>query len=191
MFSFRKYSIQYSIICSLILFIVFLFPQGKVLKYSYQVNDIADEPIIAPFTFSVLKTKQQLNIDLEEQLKSVAFVFNRNDQIVDEQTKKISDFFSMVSDIRISRWRFKESKRLVYERRYHKQYDKAKSEFISDSINLSILTDEFYVIYPFIEKKEDWIAYTDAEQNPENLKDLINDQENIIRICRKMVRGYL
>ena len=93
MFPFRKYWIQYSIICSLILFIVFLFPQGKVLKYSYQVNDIADEPIIAPFTFSVLKTKKQLNIDLEEQLKSVAFVFNRNDQIVNEQAKKISDFF--------------------------------------------------------------------------------------------------
>ena len=184
MFPFRKYWIQYSIICSLILFIVFLFPQGKVLKYSYQLNDIADEPIIAPFTFSVLKTKEQLNIDLEEQLKSVAFVFNRNDQIVNEQVKKISDFFSMVSEIRISRWRFKESKRLVYERRYHKQYDKAKSEFISDSISLSVLTNQFNATYPFIEKKGDWITYTETEQNLEKFKDLISDQENIIRICR-------
>jgi hypothetical protein len=39
------------------LFRVALFPHGKALKYSYQVNDITREPIIAPFTFSILKTE--------------------------------------------------------------------------------------------------------------------------------------
>ncbi|MEC7747230.1 MAG: hypothetical protein VYB68_06065, partial [Candidatus Neomarinimicrobiota bacterium] len=73
---------QYVTILGLILIIAFLFPQGKTLKYSYQLNDIAREPIIAPFTFSILKTQDRLNSDLDEQLKSVPFVFNRQDKIV-------------------------------------------------------------------------------------------------------------
>jgi len=134
-FQLHRYWPQYSIIFGLILIIAFLFPQGKTLMYSYQLNDIAREPIIAPLTFSILKTKDRLKSDLDEQLKSVPFVFNRQDKIVIEQSQKVSEFFGMITKIRFANWRFKESNRLVYERRYHKQYDKARSEFVSDSAN--------------------------------------------------------
>ena len=175
---------QYVIILGLILIIAFLFPQGKTLKYSYQLNDIAREPIIAPFTFSILKTQDRLNSDLEEQLKSVPFVFNRQDNIVTDQSQKISEFFSMVNEIRFAKWRFNESKRLVYERRYHKQYEKARSEFVSDSANLTILTSEFHKLYSFTEAKEDWRTYATPDQDPRNMKDLGVDQDKITRICR-------
>ena len=175
---------QYVIILSLILIIAFLFPQGKTLKYSYQLNDIAREPIIAPFTFSILKTQDRLNSDLDEQLKSVPFVFNRQDKIVTDQSQKISEFFSMVNEIRFANWRFNESKRLVYERRYHKQFEKARSEFISDSANLTILTSEFHKLYSFAETKENWRTYSTPDQDPRNMKDLRVDQDKIIRICR-------
>ena len=175
---------QYVIILSLILIIAFLFPRGKTLRYSFQLNDIAREPIIAPFTFSILKTQGQLNSDLDEQLKSVPFVFNRQDKIVTDQSQKISEFFSMVNEIRFANWRFNESKRLVYERRYHKQYEKARSEFISDSANLTILTSEFHKLYSFAETKENWRTYSTPDQDPRNMKDLRVDQDKIIRICR-------
>jgi hypothetical protein len=175
---------QYVIILSLILIIAFLFPRGKTLRYSFQLNDIAREPIIAPFTFSILKTQDQLNSDLDEQLKSVPFVFNRQDKIVTDQSQKISEFFSMVNEIRFANWRFNESKRLVYERRYHKQFEKARSEFISDSANLTILTSEFHKLYSFAETKENWRTYSTPDQDPRNMKDLGVDQDKIIRICR-------
>ena len=54
-FQLNKYWKQYLIIFSLIIYISILFPIGKALKYSYQLNDITREPIIAPFTFSILK----------------------------------------------------------------------------------------------------------------------------------------
>ena len=92
LFQFYIYWPQYVIILGLILIIAFLFPQGKTLKYSYQLNDIAREPIIAPFTFSILKTQDRLNSDLDEQLKSVPFVFNRQDNIVTDHSQKISEF---------------------------------------------------------------------------------------------------
>ena len=55
----NEFWIQYLIIFGLILFISLLFPSGKSLKYAYQLNDITREPIIAPFTFSILKTDKR------------------------------------------------------------------------------------------------------------------------------------
>ena len=114
-FQLHRYWPQYFIILGLILIIAFLFPQGKTLRYSYQLNDIAREPIIAPFTFAILKTQDRLKSDLDEQLKSVPFVFNRQDKIVTEQFQKVSEFFAMITEIRYANWRFNESNRLVYE----------------------------------------------------------------------------
>ncbi|MBT6866499.1 MAG: hypothetical protein HOA19_04030, partial [Candidatus Marinimicrobia bacterium] len=79
-----KYWKQYLVIFGLILSISILFPQGKSLKYSYQLNDITREPIIAPFTFSILKSEDRLKEDLENQKKSVPFTFNRKDEIVEK-----------------------------------------------------------------------------------------------------------
>ena len=41
------------------------FPTGFSIRYSYQLNDIANEPIIAPFDFGILKTDQKLTKDLD------------------------------------------------------------------------------------------------------------------------------
>ena len=183
-FQLHKYWPQYSIIFGLILIIAFLFPQGKTLMYSYQLNDIAREPIIAPLTFSILKTQDRLKSDLDEQLKSVPFIFNRQDKIVIEQSQKVSEFFSMINKIRFANWRFKESNRLVYERRYHKQYDKARSEFVSDSANLAILSNQFRKLYPFTKNKKDWGNYINPTEDPQNMNDLNIDQEKITQICR-------
>ncbi len=148
-----KYWPQYVIISSLIILISFLFPQGRSLQYVYQLNDIAREPVIAPFTFPILKSDDKLKKDLDERRRSVPSVFNREDEIVSQQTKALNDFFLMANKLRRANWRLEESKRLVYERRYHKQYEKAQSEFISDSTNLSLIVKEFSKKYPFTLEK--------------------------------------
>lgn len=179
-----RYWAQYLIIFGLILVISLLFPLGKSLKYSYQLNDITREPIIAPFTFPILKSEEKLQTDLEEQKKSVPFIFNRNDEIVTNQTDALNEFFAMVNELRHASWRLDESRRLVYERRYHKQYEKARSEFVSDSANLTILTNEFYRIYPFSVEKPDWLTYVKPQQDPKNMKDLERNKNHVLQICR-------
>ena len=131
----NKYWPQYLIISCLIIIISFLFPQGKSLQYVFQLNDVTQDPIIAPFTFPILKSDKKLKKDLDERRKSIPSVFNRDDKIVELQSSALSLFFSDLQEIRQANWRLEESKRLVYERRYHKQYKKAQSEFISDSTN--------------------------------------------------------
>ena len=49
----------------------------------------------------------------------------------------------MVEKIIKANWSLEDSKNLVYERRYHKQYEKARAQFISDSSALSIYLDSF------------------------------------------------
>ena len=179
-----RYWKQYLIIFGLILVISILFPSGKALKYSYQVNDITQEPIIAPFTYSILKTETKLQNDLDEQKNSVPFMFNRSDEIVSNQKDALGEFFAMINELRHAIWRFEESKRLVYERRYHKQYEKARSEFVSDSANLSILTNEFHKLYSFTVDKPDWLSYITSLQDPKFMKDLDRNSDHVIQICK-------
>jgi len=76
---------QISIIFCLVILISFLFPRGEVLQYSYKLNDITREPIIAPFTFPILKNQNDYEKDKEIEKKSVPFIFNRKKNIVDDQ----------------------------------------------------------------------------------------------------------
>ncbi|MFL2983562.1 MAG: HD family phosphohydrolase [Candidatus Neomarinimicrobiota bacterium] len=179
-----KYWPQYLIISTLILFISLLFPQGKSLQYLYQLNDIAHEPVIAPFTFPILKSNQKLQKDLDEQKNSIPYVFNRDLKIVERQKIELFNFFSKVNELRSLNWRLEESKRLVYERRYHKQYEKARLEFISDSANFSIISEKFYQSYPFAQNNEKWKNYLLTDKNPQKLKDLDQNNELILQICR-------
>ena len=138
-----QFWVQYIIIIGLILIISLLFPKGQSLKYSYQLNDITREPIIAPFTFSILKIDERYKQDLNERKKSVPFVFNRDKKIVESQIIALDKFFVAVNELRYGIWRFNESKQLVFERKYHPSGEKARSDYIADSTNLSILSLEF------------------------------------------------
>ena len=117
-FSLDKYWRQYSIITLLVIIIAFLFPSVNTLQYSYQLNDITQEPIIAPVTFAIQKSQEQLKIEKDLELKSVPFIFHRRDDVVNLQINRISNFFKIVNDIHIASKRLEESTRLVYERRY-------------------------------------------------------------------------
>ena len=179
-----KYWIQYSIIFLLIIIIAFLFPKGKTLKYAYQINDVTRSPIIAPFTYPILKSEEKLELDLEEKKKSIPFIFNRNVKKVDEQILSINDFFMVIEKLRSTSKRLEESKRLVYERRYHKQYEKAKSEFITDSTNFSILNLNFKRNYPFVLDKKAWNEYIELDENEKTNASIKKDKELVIKICR-------
>ena len=183
-FLFDKYWPQYLIISSLIIVISFLFPQGKSLQYIYQLNDIAREPIIAPFTFSILKSDEKLKKDLDERRRSVPSVFNRDDKITRNQSSALNDFFLKVDELRHAKWRLEQSKRLVYERRYHKQYEKARSEFVSDSTNLDIISTIFSESYPFILQKDNWSNYLYIDYDIEKESTLKRENESVLQICR-------
>ena len=75
------------------------FPTGFSIRYAYQLDDIATEPIIAPFDFGILKTEQKLEQDLDEAKKSVPYSFTRDQDFVNNQISQIDTFFIYLNDI--------------------------------------------------------------------------------------------
>ena len=176
---------QISIIFCLVVLISFLFPRGEVLQYSYKLNDITREPIIAPFTFPILKNLSDYEKDKKIEKKSVPFIFNRKKTIVDNQLKGIDDFFKSINDLRSARYRYNESKQLYYERKYHLTAEKAKNEFIADSTSLSIILNSFRSQYPFTTSKDSsWNKYIDVDKDPRKIKDWIVHKNIVSQISK-------
>ena len=123
------------------------FPTGFSIRYSYQLNDIANEPIIAPFDFGILKTDQKLNKDLDEARNSVPFSFSRDQDFVDNQIAIIDTFFIYLSDIYSAHDLFISSQDSLYKYRYEPEFESFQSSFIADSTTYVTLYSEFPVSY--------------------------------------------
>ena len=88
----REYWKQITVFILMVLILSLFFPRGKTLLYSYQLNDIAQEEVVAPFNFPILKLEDQLKNDLNEAIKSEPYLFTRSQDVVDNQIKLINDF---------------------------------------------------------------------------------------------------
>ena len=176
---------QVGIIFLLVILISLLFPGGETLKYSYKINDITREPIIAPYTFPILKTEAGYEKDKETEKKSVPYIFNRDQGIPNFQLKKLDKFFNSINDLRSAKWRFNESKQLYYERKYHPTAEKAKNEFTADSTSLEIIKNDFINDYPFTALKDSsWNNYLTTVEDPRSLNDLSSHKKIVNQICK-------
>tara|TARA_B100000073_G_scaffold277996_1_gene238293 strand:+ start:153 stop:2462 length:2310 start_codon:yes stop_codon:yes gene_type:complete len=176
---------QIGIIFFLVIFISLLFPAGEALKYSYKINDVTREPIIAPYTFPILKTEEDYNEDKKAGKKSVAYIFSRKQEISDNQLKIIDKFFDKVNEYRSAKWRFDQSKQLYYERKYHPTAEKAKNEFFADSTSLVMISTDFKNNYPFIALKDSsWNKYLTTNDEPRKIKDWVAHKNIVNQICK-------
>ena len=132
------------------------FPTGFSIRYSYQLNDIANEPIIAPFDFGILKTDQKLTKDLDEARNSVPFSFSRDQDFVDNQIAIIDTFFIYLNDIYSAHDLFISSQDSLYKYRYEPEFESYQSSFIADSTTYVTLYSEFLNQYQFQIDKTQW-----------------------------------
>ena len=159
------------------------FPTGFSIRYSYQLNDIANEPIIAPFDFGILKTEQKLNKDLDEARNSVPFSFSRNQDFVDYQISAIDTFFIYLNDIYTAHDLFISSQDSLYKYRYEPEFESFQSSFIADSTTYVTLYSEFLNQYQFQIDKAQWdqlLGINESLTEPLNLE-LFKNQ--IKQIC--------
>ena len=159
------------------------FPTGFSIRYSYQLNDIANEPIIAPFDFGILKTDQKLNKDLDEARNSVPFSFSRDQDLVDNQIAIIDTFFIYLNDIYSAHDLFISSQDSLYKYRYEPEFESFQSSFIADSTTYVTLYSEFLDQYQFQIDKAQWdqlLGINESLTEPLNLE-LFKNQ--IKQIC--------
>ncbi len=180
----NKYFKQLSILISLTIILSLFFQRGRSLQYSYNIDDIAREPIIAPYNFPILKSKSTLEEDLNNALKAEPFIFSRKQEIVDNQTSNLSSFFQLTNEIRLANKDLFNSRNLVYDYRYTDKFQEAKSIASSDSATLSQKVIEFYKLYSFAQDKEDWNIFLMPIPQGGPQFSLKEFQEDILQICR-------
>ncbi len=180
----NKYFKQLSIPISLTIILSLFFQRGRSLQYSYNIDDIAREPIIAPYNFPILKSKSTLEEDLNNALKAEPFIFSRQQEIVDNQTSNLSSFFQLTNEIRLANKDLFNSRNLVYDYRYTDKFQEAKSIASSDSASLSQKVIEFYKLYSFAQDKEDWNIFLMPIPQGGPQFSLKEFQEDILQICR-------
>ena len=112
----KKYWKQITVSFLMILILSLFFPRGKTLLYSYQLNDIAQEEVVAPFNFPILKLQDQLQNDLNEAIKSEPYLFIRSQDVVDNQIKLINEYFELVKNIQIANKALRNSRNDLYRK---------------------------------------------------------------------------
>ena len=159
------------------------FPTGFSIRYAYQLDDIATEPIIAPFDFGILKTEQKLEQDLDEAKKSVPYSFTRDQDFVNNQISQIDTFFIYLNDINNAHDQYLASQDSLYNYRYEPEFESFQNSFIADSTTYVTLYDAFLNQYSFQIEKNQWdqlLGVTNELSEPINLE---NFKNSIKQIC--------
>jgi len=159
------------------------FPTGFSIRYAYQLDDIATEPIIAPFDFGILKTEQKLEQDLDKAKKSVPYSFTRDQNFVNNQIARIDTFFVYLNDINSAHDQYLTSQDSLYNYRYEPEFESFQNSFIADSTTYVTLYDAFLSQYSFQIEKNQWdqlLGVTDELSEP---IDLENFKNSIKQIC--------
>jgi len=159
------------------------FPTGFSIRYAYQIDDIATEPIIAPFDFGILKTEQKLEQDLDEAKKSVPYSFTRDQDFVNNQISQIDTFFLYLNDINSAHDQYLASQDSLYNYRYEPEFESFQNSFIADSTTYVTLYDAFLKQYSFQIEKNQWdqlLGVTNELSEPINLE---NFKNSIKQIC--------
>ena len=175
---------QITILITVIILLSFFFPQGKTLLYSYQLNDVAQEEVVAPFNFPILKTSDQLQLDLEEALNSEPFLFLRSQDVVSKQIDVIDDYFKHINLIQLANIKLAESKDDLYRNRFTEQFDLARINLQSDSAALEVLMETVEENYNFAFNDEKWNRIFLSDYSNNSILDLDNLKKEIIQISR-------
>ena len=180
----NNYSKQIVIFLSMVFILSLFFPRGKTLLYSYQINDIAREEVVAPFNFPILKSEKKLNEDLNEAIKSEPYLFIRSQDVVDNQINSINNYFELIKLIQLATKKLKNSTNELYRNRFSDQYNITRVAMQSDSVDLSILKNKISNEFSFAVDNEKWKIIFEADPDDLTLINLDSFKDEIIQIAR-------
>ncbi len=191
-FSFNKFKTdflnrfrwQILIFICLIIFASIFFPRGKSLQFTYQKDDIARETVIAPFTFPILKPDRKLEEDLDKALKSEPALFVRSQAVVDAQTQKINNLFSLINNVQLAQNKLILSANKIFRMRYEPTFQEAVLEFNRDSVRVSVLIETFTNEYSFDKDNEIWKSILWNSDSVKLIYPLDKLESDILRICQ-------
>ena len=99
-YSLKDWSIKISFFLIVVIIIPLLFPSGRSLKYTdLGIGSIVNKKVIAPFTFPVLKTEEQLTLERNSAANKISDYFDFNNSVAEEEINKFEDFWNFISSL--------------------------------------------------------------------------------------------
>ena len=133
---------------------------------------MAQEEVVAPFNFSILKADDELQSDLNIAIKSEPFLFLRSQDVVDGQVAEIDEFFTLVKAIQAGNNKLSNSKDSLYRNRFSDQFDVARISVQSDSAALAILMERIREEFAIATNDEKWDNIFSSKPNEPSIIDL-------------------
>ena len=180
----NNYWQQIAMISLLIILLSFLFPRGKTLLYSYQLNDVSKEEIVAPFNFPILKNNVELQSDLDEAIALEPYLFVRSNSAVNNQIEEINTFFDLTKKIQIANLKLIESRNNLYIERFSKNFNKSRMIVEADSVSLSELNNRMKKTFTFTGEDDKWNKILFESTSSYTEIDLETLKKIIIKISR-------
>ena len=175
---------QIAMILILVISLSFLFPGGKTLLYSYQLNDVSKEEIVAPFNFPILKNSNELQSDLDEAITLEPFIFIRSNDAVAKQLQEIDTFFDLTEKIQRANIKLINSKSNLYRERFSENFNASRIAVEADSTSLEQLKDKMIETFSFIDEDDKWGMVLFDDPSSRNNIDLEKIEKKIIKISR-------
>ena len=179
----KKHQLSLIIFAALSFAISLTFQTGFSVRYSYKLNDIANEPIIAPFDFGILKTDIKLEKDLDDAKKSVPYSFNRDQLFVQNQLAQIDTLFLNLNNLNQSYLSYQTSQDSLYKYRYEPEFEIFNSSFIADSTTFYTLYKNFLEKYPFQIEKSRWDELLSINESFDRNIDLVLMKNTVKQTC--------
>lgn len=175
---------QIAMILILVISLSFLFPGGKTLLYSYQLNDVSKEEIVAPFNFPILKNSNELQSDLDEAITLEPFIFIRSNNAVANQLQEIDTFFDLTKKIQRANIKLINSKNNLYRNRFSENFNASRIAVEADSTSLEQLKNKMIEAFSFIDEDDKWDMILFDNPSSRNKINLEKIEKKIIKISR-------
>ena len=175
---------QIAMILILVISLSFLFPGGKTLLYSYQLNDVSKEEIVAPFNFPILKNSNELQSDLDEAITLEPFIFIRSNNAVANQLQEIDTFFDLTKKIQRANNKLINSKNNLYRNRFSENFNASRIAVEADSTSLEQLKNKMIEAFSFIDEDDKWDKILFDNPSSRNKINLEKIEKKIIKISR-------
>ena len=175
---------QIAMILILVISLSFLFPGGKTLLYSYKLNDVSKEEIVAPFNFPILKNSNELQSDLDEAITLEPFIFIRSNNAVAIQLQEIDTFFDLTKKIQRANIKLINSKNNLYRNRFSENFNASRIAVEADSTSLEQLKNKMIEAFSFIDEDDKWDMILFDNPSSRNKINLEKIEKKIIKISR-------
>lgn len=127
----------------ILLLTALMFPRTESAEYNYEVNEITAEPIIAPFTFPILKSDEELAQDRQLAKMQVPFVFDRQQSVADTQIARLNDFMDDLSQMRTLYQRYEASQQKLDNASTAQAFQEIQQQVNKDSTAIAAMNETY------------------------------------------------